>query len=319
MIPKSLARKSPPSKPSVVPADLSWADGLLLLTVLFWGVNFAVVKIALVEIPPLIFNGLRFVFASSLMVLLAWLAGHRLKFQRRHLLYLIGLGLLGNTAYQLLFILGIDNTTADNTALILATVPTWVALFGTLAGMERVSGRGWFGVALSVAGIVLIIRGSERDVALEFGGATLRGDLLILLATLCWSLYTLAIRPMLRYYSSMAITSFATLMGAIPLILLAVPLMSKFNWGRVSMVAWLALIFSGTFSIALAYFFWNNGVSRLGSTRTSLYANLTPPVTLFVSWLWLGETLTVLQWVGTGLALAGVVLARRYTSAVSDR
>lgn len=316
MIPKSLTRKLPPTRQSVVPGDLGWADGLLLLTVLFWGVNFAVVKIALAEIPPLIFNGLRFVFASSLMLLLAWSAGHRLKFQRRHLLYLIGLGLLGITAYQLLFILGIDNTTADNSALILATVPVWVALFGTLAGMERVSGRGWFGVALSMAGIVLIIVGSDRDEALEFGGATLWGDLLILLATLCWSLYTLAIRPMLRHYSSMAITSFASLVGAIPLVLLAVPPMSEFSWGRVSAAAWLAVIFSGTFSIALAYFFWNNGVSRLGSTRTSLYANLTPPVTLFVSWLWLGETLTVIQWVGTGLALIGVVLARRYTSLI---
>ena len=128
-------------------------------------------------------------------MILARLAGHSLKFQRRHLFYLIGLGLLGNTMYQLLFIFGIANTTADNSALILATVPVWVALFGTLLGMERVSGQGWLGVGLSLAGVILIILGGERGVTLQFGRASLRGDFLILLGTLCWSLYTLALRP----------------------------------------------------------------------------------------------------------------------------
>jgi drug/metabolite transporter (DMT)-like permease len=144
----------------------------------------------------------------------------------------------------------------------------------------------------------------------------LRGDILILLGTLCWSLYTLAIRPMLRHYSSTSLTAISTLIGTIPLVLVAIPAMVNFDWRGVSTTAWLALIFSGSFGISLAYFFWNHGVSKLGSARTSLYSNLTPPVALLVAWLWLGETLTTIQWWGALLALVGVVLARRYTSPV---
>jgi len=311
---KPVTAKQPPNR-----LDLTWADGLLLLTALFWGTNFAVVKFALAEMPPLVFNSLRFLFASGLMVILAHLTGRSLKFQRRHLLYLIGLGLLGNTAYQLLFIFGIANTTADNSALILATVPVWVALFGTLFGMERVSGQGWAGVGISLAGIILIVLGGDRSAHLQFGGASLRGDILILLGTLCWSLYTLAIRPMLRHYSSTSLTTFSTLIGTIPLVLIAIPAMANFAWGEVSSTAWLALILSGSFGISLAYFFWNHGVSKLGSARTSLYSNLTPPIALLVAWLWLGETLTGLQWWGALLALAGVVLARRYTAPINHK
>ncbi len=299
--------------------ELSWADGLLLLTVLFWGINFSVVKFALAEISPLVFNGLRFLTASSVMIIVAWTAGHSLKFQRRHLPYLIGLGLVGNTTYQLLFVFGIYNTTADNSSLILATVPVWVALFGTLTGVERVTGRGWLGVALSLGGIVLIILGSDRQLELHFGGATLRGDLLILMATLCWSIYTLATRPMMRHYPPPAVTAFSTLMGTIPLLLVAIPFMVKFEWGDVSAAAWLALVFSGVFGIALAYIFWNFGVSHLGSARTSLYSNLTPPIALLTAWLWLGETLSPQQWGGVFLALMGVMLARRYTHPVSQK
>lgn len=286
---------------------------MLLLTAFFWGVNFSVVKFALASLPPIVFTGLRFVVAAGFMMGLAWSAGYRFNFQPRHLLYLIGLGLLGNTSYQLFFIFGIAYTSANNSSLILATVPVWVALIGVFAGKERVRPGGWLGILLSLLGIVLIILGNDPEAQFQFGGATLRGDLLILLATLCWSGYTLLSRPLMRHYPSAVVSSFSTLMGAVPLVLVAAPALFELEWGRVPFMAWAALVFSGLFAIALAYFFWNYGVSRLGSTRTSLYSNLTPPIALFTAWLILGETLTPQQWLGALLTLGGVILARRFT------
>ncbi len=294
------------------PTTLNWADALLVLTATFWGINFSMVKFALAEIPPLPFNGVRFIVASTTMFILARAGGHHFNFQRRHLIYLLGLGLLGNTAYQLLFILGINHTAVDNGSLILATVPAWVALIGTLAGVERVQWRGWLGVLLSLFGIALIIAGSNRTAEFHFGGATLLGDGLILMATLCWAGYTLLGRPMMRHYSSTSVAGFSTLMGTIPLVLIAGPSIVVFSWRGVSISAWLALIFSAVFGIALAYFFWNFGISRMGSARTSLYSNLAPPIALLTAWLWLGETLTFQQVAGALFALGGVILARRF-------
>ncbi len=304
---------------STAQKNINLADGFLLLTVIFWSINFSMVKFALVELPPLAFNGLRMLLAAGLMLLLVPLLGYSLKFQRHHLGRLIVLGLLGNTAYQLCFIFGIARTSADNAALILATVPVWVALIGTIAGTEKVSTGGWLGVGLSLAGIGLIILGGQRQAKLHFGGATLLGDGLILGATLCWSLYTLISRRMLRDYSSIAVTTFSTVVGVIPLLLLAIPPLVQLDWTTISMTAWGALIFSGVFGITLAYFFWNYGVSRLGSTHTSLYSNLTPPLALLIAWLLLGETLTLVQIGGGLLALGGVALARRYTYPLTEK
>lgn len=298
---------------STAQKNINLADGFLLLTVIFWSINFSMVKFALVELPPLAFNGLRMLLAAGLMLLLVPLLGYSLKFQRHHLGRLIVLGLLGNTAYQLCFIFGIARTSADNAALILATVPVWVALIGTIAGTEKVTTGGWLGVGLSLAGIGLIILGGQRQAQLHFGGASLLGDGLILGATLCWSLYTLISRRMLRDYSSIAVTTFSTVVGVIPLLLLAIPPLVQLDWTTISMTAWGALIFSGVFGITLAYFFWNYGVSQLGSAHTSLYSNLTPPLALLIAWLLLGETLTLVQIGGGLLALGGVALARRYT------
>jgi len=292
---------------------LHWADGFLLLVALLWGVNFSVVKFAVSEIPPLAFNGMRFLIASGTMLLLAFATGQRFNFQRKHLLYLVGIGLVGNTAYQLFFVFGIANTAAANSSLILATVPAWVALIGTAFGLERVERKGWFGIGLSLLGIALIIWGSDVSADFHLGGPSLRGDLLILAGTICWATYTLLVRPMTRHYSSISVTSFSTTVGTVPLVLVAIPSWKALDWTGVSSSVWLALVASGVFAIAIAYFLWNHGVSRLGSARTSIYSNLCSPMALLTAWLWLGETLTPLQWGGTLLALAGVVLARRFT------
>jgi drug/metabolite transporter (DMT)-like permease len=295
---------------------LSSVDFLLLCTVCFWGVNFSVVKSALVEIPPVVFVALRFLIASALMLVLTLALGHQFKFQRRDLWLMIGLGILGNTGYQLFFIFGVAETTANNTSLILATVPAWVALVGTGVKMERLEKQGWLGVGLSLLGIVLIILGSDRQAEFKFGGATFTGDFLVLLATLCWAGYTLLSRPLLRRYPSLAVTTFTTMAGSIPLIFMAFPTFIRLDWAAISWSAWGGLAFSGIFGIALAYIFWNQGVAQLGSTRTSLYSNLVPPVSLLANWLWLGETLTPQQWWGAGLALGGIVLARRFTHSI---
>lgn len=295
---------------------LTSADALLLLTVLIWGVNFSAVKLGLAEMPPLAFNSVRFLTGGAVLAIAAKASGQPWRFELRHLPFLIGLGLLGNTIYQLLFIYGIAATTADNAALILATVPVWVALGGSLAGTERVAGRGWLGVGLSFLGIALIILGSDRSAELRFGGPTLRGDALVLLGTLCWSLYTLLGRLAMRHYRPLTVTSFCTLVGAAPLVLLGLPDLVALRGACVSSTAWAAALFSGFTAIGLAYFFWNHGISRLGSARTSLYSNLTPLIALFTAWLVLGETLTRQQGWGALAAVAGVALARRHTRPV---
>ncbi len=82
------------------------ADALLLVTVAIWGVNFAVVKFALAALPPLALNAVRFASASTAVLVALRLSGQRWAFARRDLPALVGLGLLGNAVYQLLFIFG---------------------------------------------------------------------------------------------------------------------------------------------------------------------------------------------------------------------
>lgn len=291
-----------PGKPRVSP-DLAVA-----LLVLIWGSNFAVVKAALSEFSPLAFNALRFVIASALMLVFLRLAGMRVRIERRDVPVMIGLGILGNTAYQVLFILGIDWTLAGNAALMLAAVPIFVALMSVVLGHEKIHLMAWIGIFLSVAGIGFVVLGGDRDVS--FGGETVRGDLTMLAAAVLWSAYTVGSSRFVRKYGTLPTTALTMWIGAAGLVLIAMPSLRAQAWSGISGWAWAGLLYSSVLGIAVAYLLWYYGVRHLGSSRTATYSNVIPLVALIVAWILLGEQPGLTQIVGAALILGGIGITR---------
>ena len=283
-------------------------DLAIVLLVLIWGSNFSVVKAALSEFSPLAFNSTRFVLASVVLALFLAASGTRIRFEKTDALRLVGLGLLGNVAYQALFIYGIDGTRAGNAALMLSTVPLIVTVLSVGLKHETISRAGWAGVALSIAGIALILWGSSRG--LSFGSDTIRGDLIMLAAALAWSVYTVLSSPFVQKYGTLPVTAFTMWTGTIGLVAVSTPALAAQDWGSISLGAWGGLVFSGALSIALAYLLWYYGIRHLGSSRTAVYSNTVPVVALLVAWLTLGEVPTGVQVAGTVMILGGIGLAR---------
>ena len=157
-------------RPSQRPSDrppvrLSAQDAGMLLVCLIWGLNFSVTKSAFDQIPPLPFTAIRFIIASLLLWAVIRAVEGPAKLPRRGLKLLIVLGVVGNTCYQLAFTVGLAQTTATNSALILSTVPTVVAVFAGALGLERITPRMRWGIALGTLGVIMVIatRGVEFD------------------------------------------------------------------------------------------------------------------------------------------------------------
>ncbi len=262
---------------------------------------------ALIDFEPLAFNAARFVLASALMLVFLRHSAGLPRFKRSEWPVLVGLGLLGNSVYQVLFILGIDGTLAGNSALILGTVPAYVAVLSSWLGHERLGTKTWFGVILSLVGVGLIVWGSAR---VEFGQATVRGDLLMVAAAIGWSLYTVGSSPLVRRYGALPVTSVTLWIGTVGLVLVSVPSLSSQTWTDIPWASWGGLLYSGAFSIAVAYLLWYYGVRHMGSTRTALYSNTIPIVALGIAWLTLGETPGQLQLLGAAAIVVGVTLSR---------
>jgi drug/metabolite transporter (DMT)-like permease len=282
-------------------------DLLLLLMTIIWGSNFTVIKYSLDDMLPLAFNGLRFVIASSVILVALRLASRGPKVARADLWKLFGIGLIGNTFYQSVFILGLARTRAGNGALIIATTPLFTALYERLRGQEYFTRMGIVGLWLAFSGIVLVIAGGKSEVSFR---ETALGDLMVLSATVSWVFYTVGSRPLVEKYGPVKATAIMMASGTPPLLLICAPSLLRQDWSRVGGLAWGGVVYSALLAIALAYLIWNYGVKRIGSTRTAIYSNFTPVVAMLVAWPALGEVPTAGQLIGAAVIFAGIYLVR---------
>jgi drug/metabolite transporter (DMT)-like permease len=164
----------------------------------------------------------------------------------------------------------------------------------------------WLGIALGTLGVVLVI--ATRGVGFQAG--TLLGDLLTVLAVLCWAGYTVGLRAVPPGVSPLRVTTITTIAGTPGLVLAGLPGMIQLDWGAVDLKAWLALAYAAVLSLVVAYLLWNKSVKEVGGTRTAIYMCVTPLFAAGGAWLLLGERLHPLQSVGAIFIIAGVLLTR---------
>ncbi|MGH6738178.1 MAG: DMT family transporter, partial [Bradyrhizobium sp.] len=208
----------------------------------------------------------------------------------------LGMFLCGGPVY----VAGIT-TTAIHIALIMALSPIVVLLISGFLGMERVGPLQWLGTALALAGALLIISGGHLDRLAQSSAA--EGDLLVVLAMLGWSGYTLLQSRVAGSASLLARISLFSAAGA----LFSLPLAIRETWMTPAQVfsakAAAAYIFAGLVPGLIAYagFAWLDG--RFGSVRTSLVLYVGPIASALLSFLILDEPPTMIHFVGGLLIL----------------
>lgn len=286
--------------------DLRTDGGLLLLSVI-WGVNFTVVKAVLEYVEPLGLNALRFPLACAVMVPPLLNRRGPLLPPRSDLPRLLALAVLGNVAYQMAFVLGIDGTLAGNASLILASSPVWTVILSTWLGHERVSSLAAIGVTATLGGVALVVVGRGDAVGVE--GTSLTGDLLMLLAALLWAVYTVGARGPIQRHGPLRVTAWTLWFGTPFLVVAGLPTLVS-QGITFPFQVWAGVAYSGVLSVGVAYLIWYRGVQRIGNARTAVFTNLVPVAALVTAWIWLGEVPGALQLVGAGVILAGVSATR---------
>jgi drug/metabolite transporter (DMT)-like permease len=289
----------PRSTPMFVPTDL-----LMVLMVGIWGFNFPVVKYATRLMPPLAFNAIRISLAAIVLLVFAR-ATVRVRPTRRQVLLLLGLGVLGNGIYQMVFVGSVVNTDVGVAALLLASSPAFIALLSRFAGLGEITSRCAIGIALSLGGVALIALTSRTAID---GSSSLEGNLLSVLSAVIWAVYVVLQARFVADVEDTAVAALTLTGGAVPLLLFGFPSMLSMHWAALPRDVWLAILYGGVISLALASVFWYRGVRILGATRTGIYLHLEPVFALIAAWIWMHEHPTPLQGVGAVTILAGVTL-----------
>jgi drug/metabolite transporter (DMT)-like permease len=294
-------RETSSSRPGVWLTEAS-----LVAMAMIWGVNFSVVKFGTTLVDPLAYNGIRVALAAALLCTIVFLGRTPLP-PRRTVAALLGLGVLGNGVYQFFFVEGIAHSRASDTALVVAASPAFIAAIGRARGVERIRPRGVLGIALSVIGIGLVVMSTAQS---SDGRASLFGDVLVLIGSLAWAIYTVLLKPYTERVNGLQLSALTMTGGALTLLVIAAPAIVHAPWTSVPVLGWSALVYSGVFALVIAYYFWYHGVRVIGPTRTAMYSNLQPVIGVAMAWVLLHETPTTWQTVGAISIMGGLLLTR---------
>lgn len=285
--------------------------GLVLVMVL-WAGNSIVGRAVRGEVDPLTLAFVRWAGASLILLPFAWRPLRRewpaIRAAWKPILLL---GLLGVGAFNALLYSGLQYTTATNGLLLQAAIPAEVVVLDRLFFGVRSPMLQNLGVACSIVGVAVIVFQGDPSQALRFHFGF--GDILVLVAVLVWSLYTvfLRLRPAISGTSFVATTFMIGALAMAPFFIhdLMAGERIAFTPKVIGAFAYVAVLPS-----IVSYYIFNAATHTVGPARAGLAITLMPIFGAFLSAALLGETLHGYHFAGMALILLGIafsLLARR--------
>lgn len=271
-------------------------------------------KLAIVQFPPFTLTFFRFFIAAvTVFWLLRYWYPDRWRLEKREIVPLIILGLIGIFGYHALFFSCLKYTTAINSSLIAAVNPMLTAVIAAIFLSERLTPLRIFGIALSFFGVVCTITDGKWEVitSMTFNA----GDLLMLGAVICWAVYGVLNRRVMDKYDipPIKLNFYVFIVGcliSIPFSLWEQPgsLLRHTTFG-----GWMSIFYMAICSSVMAYVFFSTAVKAIGAPRTAIFINLIPVFTIILSVVFLGEAFGWIKLASTALIILGVYLTTKPT------
>ena len=215
------------------------------------------------------------------------------------------LALFSNTLYYLAENTALTMTQTTNVSILVSTAPIFTAvILACLHKEERLTRRQILGFGVAFSGVILVVFNGHGALKLNF-----LGDLLALGAAVSWAVYGIFLRRWSDQYDTALITRklmFYGTLTTLPLVMAEVApvdLAAVFTLKNVAKLLYLSLIGNAT-----CYLLWGNAVKTIGVLSANLYIYMVPIVTLLVSAVVLGESVSVSGLVGIALVILGMIL-----------
>jgi len=221
---------------------------------------------------------------------------------------IIGCGVTGTGLYNLLCYTAGRTTTATNLSLLATSSPIFTIIIMRIIFKEKVTPKRVFGVVLAILGVAFLLAKGDINVLLSLDFAT--GDILILIATMLWSVYTI-----LNKYKDPELSTWAFIFsGFVVAFLVTLPFfivhcasegLPQFEKVGVGCFFYLAIG-----CCICAFMLWNRAVFVLGATNASIIYNTIPVFSCVIAFLVLGEPILPVQIISIIVIIAGVTIAQ---------
>jgi drug/metabolite transporter (DMT)-like permease len=281
-----------------------------LFAVVVWGASFIATKIAVGQISPIAVVWLRFAMGIPILMAAVIMRKQFALPKGKEWLYFALLGFLGITFHQWLQSNGLQTSQATTTAWIVATTPAFITILGWLTLKEKLTIIQTSGIVLAMLGVLVVVsKGDFANLAIGKFGA--KGDVLILISSVNWAVFSILSRHGLKRHPSTRMTLWIMTIGWL------MTSAAFFAQGKTAEIAlldtrgWWSMIFLGIFTTGLAYIAWFDALAQLPAAQTGAFLFIEPPTSMIVAAIILYETITPASLFGGAVILIGVWLVNR--------
>lgn len=284
---------------------------LLIIATILWGGNFVIGRAVATELPPYTLAFLRWCVALIVFLPIAWSSLKQEWYLiRKHLLVVFFMSLTGVAAFNTLVYVGLHYTTAINASLMNTSTPIIIYILSFIFLKERLTKNQLIGTAISLTGVLAIISNGSVESLLELSFNF--GDLIVLIAIICWSIYSLLVKQYSNHLPGNSTFLFSIMLGTLILFpffmyeLLNPTIHIIWSVGSIS-----AIFYTGIFASIVAFICWNTGVIRLGANKAGIFLNFIPVFATIFAVLFIDESLQLFQVIGGLFVIIGVYLSTR--------
>lgn len=273
------------------------------LSCLIWSGSLVASKLSYDTLGPMSLGFLRFALSTLVFFAIRPLLKDRQMPDAKGMAHIALTGFLGTTLYFAAENYGVALLPASTSSLIVGSFPAMALALECLIDKVRPQPLKVTGIALAFLGVAVLALGESSS----GGRDMLLGSIILMLGGLCWSLYNFVMRLVMGKYSTLTITTWQTLFGALGFI--PFMLVEGLPTQLPSPSAWAALAYLVLGCTVVGFVLYNWGLKELEpSTATSL-SNLIPVFGLVLSALILHEQISVQQLIGGTIVVVGIVLS----------
>lgn len=276
--------------------------GYLLVVVmsLFWGLNWPMMKIALLEIPPWTFRTLSLVCGGVGILMLAKISGQKFSIPKNQFLPLLLVSLLNVTGWHLGSAHGVSQMQAGRAVILGFTMPLWASIASSLLLGEKFTIQKISGLLLGLTGLFILLQPQLASV-----GDSPIGVVFMLGAAISWGMGTVLIKYFKWTIPTVLLTGWQLTIGSLPVIAGAILFEPSLAISQLSLNAVLATLYVIVCPIIFCHWAWFTVVGIFPASVAAISTLAVPVIGVMSSAVLLGESLGIRE----GAALALVITA----------
>jgi len=289
--------------------NFNYNSFLLIIIALVWAGSFIVVDATVKQIQPITIAFLRFLIATPFMIISIFIFKKNQLIKLRDLHYFIILGLTGVTFLYIFQYLGIERTTPSTSAVLINTNVIFILFLSVIFLKETITKKRIIGIILSFIGVIFVLLAQMINDNIVFDNIFLTGCIFIIISALCWAIYSIIGKKIMKKYNPLLVITYIFIMGT----LFFLPFISTdiiAEIGNVNLNGWLYIIYLSIICSVFGYIGWYFILEKTEASKSAVYLNLIPLFGIILSFFY-GEKITIFFILGAILIIYGVYLTQK--------